>query len=100
MRGMTPAETMVRTQAAIDDAVYLLAQGQDLDALKEQIEAAARSGGGFVDFTVVGNREVSVLVTAGTRVVFSVETVRYDERDTGDQAAPFGGLYDFYDTGA
>ena len=91
---MAGMQMMVRAQAAIDDAVYLLAQGQDLERLKRRIEEGARSGGIFVEFTVVGNREVSVLVTSRTRVVFSVETVPFDERDSGDQDAPFGGFFD------
>jgi hypothetical protein len=74
--------------------VYLLAQGQDLESLKRRIEEGAQSGGRFVEFTVVGNREVSVLVTSRTRVVFSVETVLFDGRDSGDHAEPFGGFFD------
>lgn len=92
---MTPPQTMVRTQAAIDDSVFQLAQGQDLDRLKQDIESAAASSGRFVRFTVVGNREVSVLITATTRVVLSVETVQFDDRDTGDQDSSFGGFFDF-----
>lgn len=86
--------TMARTQVVVNDAGFYLAQGQDLDELKGQIEQAAKSGGGFVDFVVVGNRVVSVLITLGTQVVMSVETVQFDPRDTGDDDSPFGGAFD------
>jgi len=91
---MTDLETMVRTELGIDGRSYYLAQGQDLDGLKSRIEHAARASGGFVDFTVVGNRSVSVLISSSSRVVFSIETVQYDPRDTGDEDAPYGGLFD------
>jgi hypothetical protein len=38
----------------------------------------------------VGNRSVSVLVSAVTEVVFSVETVQSDPRHAGDDQMPFG----------
>ncbi|GGH34339.1 hypothetical protein GCM10010921_01970 [Microbacterium album] len=87
-------QTMVRTEVGIDDRSYYLAQGQDVEALKRRIEEAARSGPVFVDFTVVGNRSVSVLVSSASRIVFTIETVQYDPRDNGDEEAPYGGLFD------
>ncbi|MDF2993440.1 MAG: hypothetical protein K0S37_3954 [Microbacterium sp.] len=87
-------ETMVRTQMAIDDASFSLAQGQDLDLLKRCIEEAVQAGGRFVTFIVVGNRNVSALFTAHSRVALSVETVQFDPRDTGDSGDPFGGFFD------
>jgi hypothetical protein len=92
---MSDVQTMVRTQVVLNGERFLLAQGQDLNALKQRIELAAATGGKFVDFVVVGNREVSVLVSPGVPVVFSVETVQYDVRDTGVSEEPFGGLFDF-----
>lgn len=92
---MDHMQTMVRTQIAMDGSNFLLAQGQDLDDLKRRIEDAARSGARFVDFVVVGNRNVSVFVSSGTEVVISIETVQYDPRDTGDEETPFGGEFDF-----
>ncbi|MDQ1085232.1 MULTISPECIES: hypothetical protein [Microbacterium] len=91
---MSDTQTMVRTQIIIDDHGYFLAQGQDLVALEKRIEDAVRGGGRFERFIVVGNREMSVLFTATSRVCFSVETVQYDPRDTGDAAEPFGGFFD------
>jgi hypothetical protein len=57
--------------------------------------AALGSAGRFIAFTVVGNRAVSVLITARSHVIISVETVQFDPRDTGDDELPYGGLYDF-----
>jgi len=92
---MSEMQTTVRTELGIDGRSYYLAQGQDLGALREAIEEAARTHAKFVDFVVVGNRSVSVLITRRTQVAFSVETVQFDPRDTGDQEAPYGGAYDF-----
>ena len=85
---------MVRAQVAVDDSGFFLAQGQDIDGLKRKIETAAREGAGFVDFVVVGNRTMSVLITGVSKVVFSIETVQFDARDDGDDSAPFGGTFD------
>ncbi|WP_235560627.1 MULTISPECIES: hypothetical protein [unclassified Microbacterium] len=90
----TDAHTMVRAQIVVDDATFSLAQGQDLADLQQRIESAVHSGGRFESFVVVGNRRMSVLCTAHTRVLFAVETVQYDPRDTGDSEDPFGGFFD------
>ena len=90
----TDMQTMVRTEAVINGTSFLMAQGQDLDELKGRIESAVHSGGRFVEFVVVGNREVSVLISAATHMVFSVQTVQFDPRDTGDHEQPFGGMFD------
>lgn len=86
---------MVRVSATIDDATFELAQDQDVGELKSRIEEAAATTGRFVDFTVVGNREASVLITSRTRVSISSETVFFDPRDTGDTDDPFGGFLDY-----
>lgn len=85
---------MVRTEIAINGSSVFLAQEQDIDDVKRRMEAAVKSGGAFVDFVVVGNRSVSVLVSAQTQITISVATVGFDPRDTGDEAMPFGGFYD------
>ncbi|AZS45961.1 hypothetical protein ABY45_04650 [Microbacterium maritypicum] len=87
-------QTMARTRIALNESEFFLAQGQDVAELRGRMEGAMRAGGGFVEFVVVGNRAVSVLITAATQVVISVETVEYDARDTGDSAVPYGGEYD------
>ena len=92
---MSEMQTMVRTEVAINGSSLFLAQGQDLDDLKRRIEAAMRTPGSFVDFVVVGNRSVSVLISPRAQVAFSVETVQFDSRDTGNHDEPYGGLYDF-----
>lgn len=91
---MTGGTTTIRTQVAVNDAVFSLAHGQDDGALRAAIEAAVAQGGRFVSFMVVGSREVSVLFTPHTSVAFSTETVAYDERDDGDPDVPFGGFFD------
>ncbi|MFZ8755868.1 hypothetical protein ACO03V_00450 [Microbacterium sp. HMH0099] len=87
-------QTMIRTQVAVNDAAFYLAQGQSHEELMRKIEEAVKAGGRFVTFTVVGNREVSVLFTVSTSVALSVETVQYDVRDNGELTEPFGGFFD------
>ena len=91
---MSDARTMVRTTLAVGESVYLLAQGQDYKALERRIEKALDDGGRFVEFVVVGNRTVSTLTAGSQSVTFLVETVPFDERDTGDVGYPFGGFHD------
>jgi hypothetical protein len=91
---MVELQTMVRTEITIDGRSSFLAQGQDIGDLKRRIEGAMRTTGAFIEFTVVGNRNMSVLISPRSQVVFSVETVQYDPRDTGNDEEPFGGLYD------
>ena len=91
---MGDAKTMVRTTLAVGESVYLLAQGQDYKALERRIEKALDDGGRFVEFVVVGNRTVSTLITSSQSVTFLIETVPFDDRDTGDVDSPFGGFHD------
>lgn len=86
---------MVRTEVEVNGVSVFLAQDQDVDELKSQFEAAARTSGTFVDFVEVGNRSVSVLVSSRTAVVISRATVQFDPRDTGDEENPFGDFHDF-----
>ncbi|WP_247623690.1 hypothetical protein [Microbacterium galbinum] len=92
---MDGMRTMERTEILIDGVSAYLAQEQDLDVLLRQIETAASGPAAFVEFVVVGNRRVKVLITPSSRVVISTETVQHDPRDTGNDAFPYGGLYDF-----
>jgi hypothetical protein len=85
---------MVRTSITFGEATYFLAQAPDFVNLKRDLIAAVRAGGEFVDFVVVGNRTVSVLVTGRDRVVLAMETIPFDARDTGDISRPFGTFYD------
>ncbi|WP_238439514.1 hypothetical protein [Microbacterium sp. JZ31] len=90
---MGELQTMVRTELSINGRSFYLAQGQDIAHLKRRIEAGAHSAA-FVDFTIVGNGPVSVLITSSSEVVLSVETVQFDPRDTGDEEFPYGGAFD------
>ena len=83
--------TMVRVSATIDDATFELAQGQDIVELKRRIEEAAATTGRFVEFTVIGDCDASVLITASSRVSIASETVYVDPRDP-DEA--FDGFLD------
>ncbi|WP_245861395.1 hypothetical protein [Microbacterium aurantiacum] len=94
---MGSVQTTMRTYAMIDGVPYALAQGQDLAELKRTFEAAMKSGGAFVDFTAEGDRKISALVSAATRVVFAVATVEHDERDAGVPDFPNGDPYEFWD---
>ncbi|MFF7293915.1 hypothetical protein ACFY9N_15410 [Microbacterium sp. NPDC008134] len=91
---MAKRETMIQTTVAVDGIEFLLAQDQSIDELRTRIEDAAATTGRFVDFVVVGNRSMSVLVTGNSRVTISVATVQFDERDTGDLDFPYGGHFD------
>lgn len=71
---------------------YWLAQGNDIDQLKEAATEAVRDGGGTIDVVVVGNRTVSALLSPGLPVLFECEEVDVDDRDTGDVGFPFDEL--------
>lgn len=86
--------TMERTEILIDGVSAFLAQDQDIDALMQRLTTAANGPASFVDFVVVGNRRVRVLVTPRTKIVISTSTVQFDPRDTGDELAPWGGIFD------
>ena len=94
---MTDQATRVRTELTINDTPFLMAQGQDVDDLKHRIEAASQTGGRFVDFIVVGDRAHSVLITATTRVVVTVDIVPFevleaDDHDSYDANFDFDGF--------
>lgn len=91
---MSDTRTMVRTHVAVNDVGFVLAPGQDVDALKEEIESAARSGPRFVEFVVIGGRTVSVLMSAATQIVISAETIPVDQLADSDDVEPFGSAYD------
>lgn len=86
---MDDTETMERTSVAVDGADFLLAQDQDVAELRSRIEEAAATPGRFVDFVIVGNQAMSVLITATSRVSISTDKVQYDARDTGDLLFPY-----------
>lgn len=85
---------MLRTRIRVRDTTFYLAQGHDPEELKAAIVEAAKAGAGFVRFVEVGNRSVSVLITAGVPVVIEEEEVAADARDDGDLRYPFEVPYD------
>lgn len=91
---MAEQQTMVQATVVVDGASHLLAQDQDRGELKARIEQAVSTAGAFVDLVVVGNRQVSVLITPSSRVSITAATVLFDSRDTGDVEFPFGGYFD------
>ncbi|WP_159085041.1 hypothetical protein [Planctomonas deserti] len=80
---------MERITMHVDGASHLLAQGQDPESIKGAVVQAARDGADMVRVTVVGNRELDVLVTPGIPITFESETVADDPRDDGDLRSPF-----------
>lgn len=85
---------MLRTRIRVRDATFSLAQGHDPEELKTAIVEAAKAGAGFVRFVEVGNRQVSILITAGVSVVIEEEEVPDDPRDDGDIRFPFDVPFD------
>jgi hypothetical protein len=89
----------------IDGKTYILAPGQEAADLKAAIEAAAKEGARFVDFTAVGGHTISVLISAGVAVRIESIEVSEDEGDPHGLAhdAPLPGQWDepptsdFYD---
>ncbi|BDZ44372.1 hypothetical protein [Naasia aerilata] len=80
---------MLRTRIRVANQTFYLAQGHDPELIKMSVVEAALAGAGFVSFVEVGNRTVSVLVTAGVSIVVEHEEVAEDVRDDGDLAYPF-----------
>jgi len=78
-----------RYTATVGVKSYVLAQGHSIEGLREEMIGAIRAGGDFVDFVVLGNRRISVLVSPGLPVVFEEAEVEIDERDTGNVSRPF-----------
>ncbi|MDW4571421.1 hypothetical protein R8Z57_01365 [Microbacterium sp. M3] len=82
----------------IGDDRFVLAQGHDIDDVKAATVAAMRANGDLVDLVVLGNREVSVLVSPGVAVVFTSELLdaeQKDVRDTGDVDYPYESFTDY-----
>lgn len=81
--------TMIRNSVAIDGREFLLAQHSDMPGLKQAAKDAVLAGAGYLNLTVIGNREVSILLTPGVMVLFESAEVTFDSRDTGDLAYPY-----------
>lgn len=80
---------MIRTTVTIEGKIYGLSQGTDVGGLKRSATEATQAGGGLIDFVIVGNRRVSVLISSGVPVIFEEVEVPHDDRDTGDLRKPW-----------
>jgi hypothetical protein len=80
---------MQRTTLIVNDTSYPLAQGQEVDAIQAAALEAVHQGGGLIKVTTYGNREVSILVSAGVPLVFESEEVPDESRDDGNLDFPF-----------
>jgi hypothetical protein len=80
---------MRRITMQINSLDYLLAQGQDVDAIQQHILTALRHGAGIITTTLVGNRELDILISPGVAITFQTEEVPEDDRDDGDLTSPF-----------
>jgi hypothetical protein len=80
---------MKRHYVVVAGTTFFLAQGHDVQTVKDSVVAALRAGGGMVDLIVVGNVEVSVAISPGVAVIFQSEEVDLDLRDSGDLADPY-----------
>lgn len=88
---------MKRTTITVGGKRYALAQGRAVDGVKAAAVAAVRTGGDLVDIVVLGNREVSVLISPGVPVQFETVEIPEDDRDDGDLRAPFETVSSFDD---
>jgi hypothetical protein len=68
----------------IQGVSHVLAKGQDVQALKDAVVDAVRSGADFVTFTTAGDVAVSALLSAGVSVTFTSQDV------TGNELQPDG----------
>jgi hypothetical protein len=80
---------MRRHFVVVAGTTFFLAQGRDVQTVKDSVVAALRAGGGLVDLVVVGNVEVSVAISPGVAVLFQSEEIDLDPRDSGDLADPY-----------
>jgi hypothetical protein len=63
----------------ISGVSHVLAEGQDVQALKDAVVDAVRSGADFVTFTTAGNDAVSTLLSAGVSVTFTSQDLAAHE---------------------
>jgi predicted RNase H-like nuclease len=80
---------MQRTTMQVGGKSYLLAQGQNVDDVQQAAVDAAKQGAGVVKVTVLGNRELGIVVTPGVPIIFESEIVPDEARDDGNLGAPF-----------
>lgn len=91
---MAGSNSRLRARVTVNGEDYHLVRSQDLSALKARFEQALASPGRFVDFAVAGDREVSVLITPVSQVIFTTRVLDLDAANTGDPDPPGLGEYD------
>lgn len=83
---------METRKLTLSDRSFVLASIGTADDLTEQIEAAIRAGGGFVDIHLVGGGTVAALITERTTAFVERFEVQPEELNSGAQSA--GGYLD------
>lgn len=86
---------MFRTRVTINGDDYELSAAEDVGQLKRRIENAAAPPGHFTEFRVVGDNEVSVLITPLTRVALYTSRVTANDRSPSDATLPYPPEYDY-----
>lgn len=83
-------QSIERLHLTIDGVSHALAPTESVAGLKADVLAATRAGGGFLDVTVDGGQQLSILITARTSITIVAATVRMDT-DDADGASPAQG---------
>ncbi len=94
-RDMGDVVGMFRTRMTINGDDYELSAREDVTQLKRRIEAAAEPPGHFAEFRVVGDGEVSVLITPLTRVALFTTRVTRDDASQTESLSPYPGEFDY-----
>lgn len=89
-------QTVERARATVDGEGFYLAPDVDVEALKERIEDAVRAGGRFVEVAALDGREVSILVSAVSRIVIAVDAMPTDADESAYDTSGFDGTYDAF----
>ena len=77
---------MRRTIMQISARDYVLAQDQDVDAVKEEALAAVRHDGDIVEVTLADHTELEILISTGIPITF--HTVETPDSDPGADGTP------------
>jgi hypothetical protein len=80
---------MQQTTITFDGSAFHLAPGQNVPALRQAIESAARRGGGLVDLTLADDTAVSLLVTANLPLMVAERWRADDEADAEGATVSF-----------
>ena len=75
---------MLQARIRVDAREYLLPAGHDVEAMKTEVTALVRAGGGFVEIARTPDRGVSVLVSPGMSL--SIEVTHVDDEPAASDA--------------